>query len=538
MFFLQSKAESNMSQLVSFITIGLCASSILAAEPRAPVISRLSRVNAPGTIGVVVDAGRDQGVKLFDVCDVYRKQQPIGSLRITEVAANHSSAEITSVRAEERLTVGDRVVVDVALQFLRNLRPDTAIVKPAELARTHAAIDIRSDLKRVLYYGKPWSQGKALIDEETGYPITVAAGCAVTKDFVDFVEGYNATVREYFRKHETGSTRGPASTRQSHASNAAPSSSDELGNQKYAADRTVPRWLRRSPGTQLVEHSSYDHVSGTIMDESGMPVAGCEVSFPGAALVRTNDAGQFQYSLKQGRQLVLRARHPDYRTWYGAPFGGDVLRIQLQRKPQIERGDRTRSMTVRLIDSRNAEPIAGVSVEVERWEGPRAKTIAASAVTNVDGVAEFHGLDFIRYRLRQRADKPVPYIGQSSHPSRDALEVVILLDRACELTLRAVDSETGKGIAGVKFARERAAGEYWAQPVVPDILGIDPAEYRDVVTDEDGCFRCLVGPITWSYMVWKFAGGFNRIVPIDGRQEVEIETPPGCKVKYTFRLMR
>ncbi len=138
--------------------------------------------------------------------------------------------------------------------------------------------------------------------------------------------------------------------------------------------------------------------------------------------------------------------------------------------------------------------------------------------------------------LTLSADRPIPYIPQRDYPLSDRHEAVMLVDRACELTLRAVDSQTGKGIAGVRFDRERALAELWASPVVNDILG----RHRngETLTDEDGYVRFLVSPATWSYMILKYPESYNSIVPIDGRQEVEIETPVGGKVEYTFRLVR
>ncbi len=296
----------------------------------------------------------------------------------------------------------------------------------------------------------------------------------------------------------------------------------------------TPLFLREVPR----EEGAHDEVSGTIVDETGQPVTGCEVSVPGAALVKTDEAGVFHYRLKRGSQMVLRALHPEYRTWHGALYGGEVVRIELQKKSKVEPIHGTRNLTVRLLDSRTAEPIPHVMVEAECWEGPKIYSVAASAVTNEQGTVEFRGLDFICYRLRQRADQLVPYVPTHRHTSADDTEDVVLLDRACELTLRAVDSESGEGVAGVEFHRERAAAEYWAAPIVPDILGGDRTERRTTVTDADGRFRCLVGHETWSYMIGRFPEGYSRIEPINGRQEVELDTSPGTKVEYTFRLVR
>ena len=190
-----------MVRALAVMTVLAVATAVSAAdEPRAPVMGNITALNEPGTISVQIDIGRDQGLKLFDSCDVYQEKEQIGRLRITEVEKLEATAEIVELHPAKKLLTGDRVIVDITLQFLKNLRPKAAIEAPAELGRRHALTDIRSDLKRILHYGEPWSQGKPLIDEDTGYPVTVAAGCVVTRDFVAFVEQYNATVQEHFRK--------------------------------------------------------------------------------------------------------------------------------------------------------------------------------------------------------------------------------------------------------------------------------------------------------------------------------------------------
>jgi hypothetical protein len=49
----------------------------------------------------------------------------------------------------------------------------------------------------ILYYGKPWSGGKPLVDDATGLTVEVAGGCAVTKSFVAEVDAYNDAVRKW-----------------------------------------------------------------------------------------------------------------------------------------------------------------------------------------------------------------------------------------------------------------------------------------------------------------------------------------------------
>lgn len=308
------------------------------------------------------------------------------------------------------------------------------------------------------------------------------------------------------------------------------------GLRRAAHLTNTPAWLRFCPGTQIVEHTDAQFVSGVVVDEVGSPIAGCRVEHPGLVGPETDDQGRFQYKQSTPHRTVLRAYHPEYRLWHGAPELGDVVRIVLQKKPKVEAVNGTREMTVRVIDSRTAEPVPDVKVTASRYEIGQNGTVAATAVTNQDGTVVMRGLDFIQHRLLLSADQPVSYIGSLAHPSADEHEVVMLVDRACELVLRAVDSETGKGIAGVVFERENAAGERWQQSIDPDILGGRHVQ-QSTITDADGYFRCLVSSYPWSYIIQKYPEGYDSIVPIDGRQEVEIETPVGGKVEYTFRLV-
>ncbi len=294
-------------------------------------------------------------------------------------------------------------------------------------------------------------------------------------------------------------------------------------------------WLRFCPGTQIVEHTDADFVSGVVVDEEGRPIAGCSVEHPGIVGPETDDQGKFQYKQSKPHRTLLRAYHPDYRLWHGAPVPGDVLRIVLQKKAKPDAADGMKAMTVRVIDSQTAAPVKGVKVTARRYEGPENGTTAATATTDQEGTAILRDLERIQHQLMLSAHQPVPYVGTLAHPNSDELEVVMVVDRACELVLRAVDSETGKGIAGVRFDRERALAELWAEPVVSDILG--PQQNSETLTDADGYARFLVGSATWSYMILKYPEGYDSIIPIAERQEVEITTPVGGKVEYTFRLV-
>jgi hypothetical protein len=81
------------------------------------------------------------------------------------------------------------------MQLLSKLRPDSEFNEPAELGRRRAVLDAKGAIPRILYCGPPWSAGKPLVDQETGLPVMVVTGCAITRHFLHFVEQYNSTMR-------------------------------------------------------------------------------------------------------------------------------------------------------------------------------------------------------------------------------------------------------------------------------------------------------------------------------------------------------
>lgn len=65
-----------------------------------------------------------------------------------------------------------------------------------------AAKDINAGTLRIFYYGKPWSNGKPLVDETTGYRVQIIGGCAVSSSFRAEVGAYNQTMRDWHTKSE------------------------------------------------------------------------------------------------------------------------------------------------------------------------------------------------------------------------------------------------------------------------------------------------------------------------------------------------
>lgn len=70
------------------------------------------------------------------------------------------------------------------------------VVNPKEKGIMRAIKDIAVGKMKILYYGKPWSHGKPLIDGESGLPVEIVAGCCVRPEFVEETGAYNKTMRQ------------------------------------------------------------------------------------------------------------------------------------------------------------------------------------------------------------------------------------------------------------------------------------------------------------------------------------------------------
>ena len=69
-----------------------------------------------------------------------------------------------------------------------------------------AAKDIKNGTFRILYFGKPMSADKQLVDETTGYRIQIVGGCVVTAPFVAEVQAYNAAMQQWHAKQKAKAT--------------------------------------------------------------------------------------------------------------------------------------------------------------------------------------------------------------------------------------------------------------------------------------------------------------------------------------------
>lgn len=112
---------------------------------------------------------------------------------------------------------------------------------------------------------------------------------------------------------------------------------------------------------------------------------------------------------------------------------------------------------------------------------------------------------------------------------------------ATELVLRAVDAQTGNGLAGVQFYEENAFGEEWGHPIDGEnIRAKRPSRKKTLAdaglysTDKDGYFRRLIGAKSgYTYGVAKVPPGYQRI---DTPREVAIDVKYGQKrAEYVSR---
>jgi hypothetical protein len=84
-------------------------------------------------------------------------------------------------------------------QISTNNSPAAVAAVKNQGSRT-APEDIDAGILQILYFGKPWSQGKPMVDEATGYRVQIVGGCVVSRSFVAEVEGYNNTMRDWHTK--------------------------------------------------------------------------------------------------------------------------------------------------------------------------------------------------------------------------------------------------------------------------------------------------------------------------------------------------
>lgn len=211
-------------------------------------------------------------------------------------------------------------------------------------------------------------------------------------------------------------------------------------------------------------------------------------------------------------------------------------------------------VTIRILGGKKKKPLKSIDVTANRQ---RRKDAAAKGTTDLAGEVRMK-LTPGHYYIALASESEVPYltipVGYAAHPATysrwirvkaeaDSQEFTFNLADACQVTLRAVDVETGRGIPGVVFATENATAEQWAQPIDGDNLGAERIPVSalrlkpdSMKTDKDGVFQCLLGPCPgWTYFVWNAPDEYEEVQ----RDEVEIDTSNGRRTaEYTFKLRR
>lgn len=237
----------------------------------------------------------------------------------------------------------------------------------------------------------------------------------------------------------------------------------------------------------------------------------------------------------------------------------------------------TRAVEITLLGGSKKEPLADLDVEIISGRGQtpdrfgKFKTDAAGRI-NVALAPKFYTLRLssrkelaylpIDTQVRNPLPKPIPTLdlqitetkvakwvnGEAVDSELDQTasgdrkhRVTYTLISGCELVLRAIDADTGKGLPGAIFYMENALGEYWAHDISGDNLGAkrtvmeETKDAKPDTTDADGYFRRLVSTNEgYKYGVWKAPPGYEQVKP---GVEVEIATPLGKpRAEYVFQF--
>lgn len=78
------------------------------------------------------------------------------------------------------------------IENIRKAASESSSQRGERMAREHLA----KGTMRILYYGKPWSQGKPMVDDASGLPVKIVAGCCIGRDFAEEIDAYNRVMRD------------------------------------------------------------------------------------------------------------------------------------------------------------------------------------------------------------------------------------------------------------------------------------------------------------------------------------------------------
>lgn len=86
------------------------------------------------------------------------------------------------------------------------------LAEATQKGEAQAKADISKGISQILYYGKPWSEGKPLVDEQSQLPVKIVAGCDVTREFVAETDAYNAVMSQTAKAKKEKTTDNHAGT--------------------------------------------------------------------------------------------------------------------------------------------------------------------------------------------------------------------------------------------------------------------------------------------------------------------------------------
>ncbi|MFN0053010.1 MAG: PQQ-binding-like beta-propeller repeat protein [Planctomycetales bacterium] len=239
----------------------------------------------------------------------------------------------------------------------------------------------------------------------------------------------------------------------------------------------------------------------------------------------------------------------------------------------------SRGARLRFLGGPQREPLVGLRVEITNDYGDQLKSFG-TFTTDDTGMIQVT-LPIAFYHLHLQADREFPYLpvemlwnkrprgprpdlslairesgaekwlhGQNQSVDVKAPEkpgelplLTYTLLPACELVLRAVDADTGRGLPGATFYQENAVGEDWAHPITGQNLGAalesGNRETPDAAqaTDKEGRFIRLVGANAgFKYGVERPPAGYEEA---ESRGEVEIDIVYGQKrAEHVFKFRR
>ncbi len=127
--------------------------------------------------------------------------------RIKALAEDYSGLQAIQNSAREalsQLSAADEPVKPEAspLKSLQLPADDSpqAIAAASKMGAETADADIKAGVFRILYYGKPYSADKPLVDDVTGYRVQIVAGCDVSSQSAAEADAYNQAMRDWYAR--------------------------------------------------------------------------------------------------------------------------------------------------------------------------------------------------------------------------------------------------------------------------------------------------------------------------------------------------